>query len=55
MTFILEHLKKDAKFDLNSLIDEMRTTVAELKQPSTKLEQLKRNKLRYAEIRSKQG
>jgi len=50
----LDHLKKDAKNDLNSLIDEMRNTVNELKQPSSKLEQLKRNKIRYAEVRAKQ-
>jgi hypothetical protein len=31
LTYIMEHLKKDAKNDLNSLIDEMRNTVAELK------------------------
>ena len=34
MTYILEHLKKDAKTDLNTLIDEMQQTVEELKQPS---------------------
>jgi len=55
LTYILDHLKKDAKQDLNSLIDEMRNTVAELKQPSSKLEQLKRNKIRYAEVRAKQS
>ena len=38
LTYILDHLKKDAKNDLNSLIDEMRNTVSELKQPSSKLE-----------------
>lgn len=52
-TYIMEHLKKDAKNDLNSLIDEMRNTVQELKTPSTKLETLKRNKARYAEVRAK--
>lgn len=31
MTYILEHLKKDAKTDLNTLIDEMQQTVEELK------------------------
>ena len=55
LTYILDHLKKDAKHDLNSLIDEMRSTVIELKQPTLKLEHLKRNRLRYAEVRSKQG
>ena len=54
-TYIMEHLKKDAKNDLNSLIDEMRNTVQELKTPSTKLETLKRNKAQYAEVRAKQG
>ncbi len=54
-TYILDHLKKDAKTDLTSLIDEMRNTVNELKQPSSKLEQLRRNKERYAEVRAKQG
>lgn len=54
-TYIMEHLKKDAKHDLNSLIDEMRNTVQELKTPSTKLDTLKRNKARYAEVRAKQG
>jgi hypothetical protein len=34
-TYILDHLKKDAKTDLTSLIDEMRNTVNELKQPSS--------------------
>lgn len=53
-TYIMEHLKKDAKQDLNSLIDEMKNTVQELKTPSTKLETLKRNKARYAEVRAKQ-
>lgn len=51
----MDHLKKDAKTDLTSLIDEMRNTVNELKQPSSKLEQLRRNKERYAEVRAKQG
>lgn len=55
LTYILDHLKKDAKHDLNSLIDEMRSTVTELKQPTLKLEHLKRNRVRYAEVRSKQG
>lgn len=54
MTYILEHLKKDAKTDLNSLIDEMQQTVEELKQPSQKREQLKKNKERYNEVRAKQ-
>jgi dynein heavy chain len=49
----MEHLKKDAKQDLNSLIDEMRDTVTELKKPAAKLDQLKRNRARYAEVRSK--
>jgi len=31
MTYILEHLKKDAKTGLNTLIDEMQQTVEELK------------------------
>lgn len=30
MTYIMDHLKKDAKNDLNSLIDEMRNTVFDL-------------------------
>lgn len=51
----MEHLKKDAKQDLNSLIDEMRNTVQELKTPSAKLDTLKRNKARYHEVRAKQG
>jgi len=54
-TYIMEHLKKDAKNDLNSLIDEMRNTVQELKTPSTKLDTLKRNKARYTEVRAKQA
>jgi site-specific DNA-adenine methylase len=54
MTYILDHLKKDAKNDLTSLIDKMRGTVSELKQPSTKLEQLRKNKERYAEVRAEQ-
>jgi hypothetical protein len=55
LTYIMEHLKKDAKNDLNSLIDEMRNTVAELKQHCSKLDQLKRNRERYAEVRAKQS
>jgi hypothetical protein len=51
----MEHLKKDAKNDLNSLIDEMRNTVQELKTPSTRLDILKRNKARYHEVRAKQS
>jgi hypothetical protein len=54
-TYIMEHLKKDAKNDLNSLIDEMRNTVQELKTPSAKLDTLKRNKARYTEVRAKQA
>jgi hypothetical protein len=54
MTYILDHLKKDAKTDLNTLIDEMQQTVEELKQPSQKREQLKKNKERYNEVRAKQ-
>jgi len=54
MTYIIEHLKKDAKTDLNTLIDEMQQTVEELKQPSQKREQLKKNKERYNEVRAKQ-
>jgi dynein heavy chain len=54
-TYIMEHLKKDAKNDLNSLIDEMRNTVQELKTPSTRLDILKRNKARYHEVRAKQS
>lgn len=54
MTYILEHLKKDAKTDLNTLIDEMQQTVEELKQPSQKRDQLKKNKERYNEVRAKQ-
>ena len=46
-TYIMEHLKKDAKQDLNSLIDEMRDTVAELKKPALRLDILKKNKARY--------
>jgi len=53
-TYIMDHLKKDAKNDLNSLIDEMRETVQELKKPATKLETLKKNKMRYQEVRNKQ-
>lgn len=30
MTYIMDHLKKDAKNDLNTLIDEMRNTVFDL-------------------------
>jgi len=48
-------LKKDAKQDLNSLIDEMRDTVSELKKPATKLETLKKNRARYQEVRAKQA
>ena len=48
-------MKKDAKNDLNSLIDEMRTTVHELKQPSTKMEQLRINQEKYAQVRSRQA
>jgi signal transduction histidine kinase len=54
-TYIMEHLKKDAKQDLNSLIDEMRNTVAELKTPSARSDILARNKARYHEVRAKQG
>lgn len=53
--YIYNHLKKDAKNDLNTLIDEMRNTVAELKQPSAKLDNLKKNRIRYQEVRAKQG
>jgi len=52
LTYILDHLKKDAKNDLNSLIDEMRNTVHELKTPAINLEQLKRNKARYQAVRA---
>ena len=54
MTYILEHLKKDARNDLTTLIEEMHNTVEDLKMPSQKREQLKKNKERYNEVRAKQ-
>lgn len=54
MTYILEHLKKDARNDLTTLIEEMHNTVEDLKLPSQKREQLKKNKERYNEVRAKQ-
>jgi len=53
MTYILEHLKKDARNDLTTLIEEMHNTVEDLKLPSQKREQLKKNKERYNEVRAK--
>jgi hypothetical protein len=48
MQFIYDHLKMDAKNDLNSLIDTLRTTVHDLKQPTPKLEQLKINQDKFS-------
>jgi len=48
-----ERLIKDAKHDLNSLLQEFADTIDELKTPSTDLPHLKKNKDKYAEVRSK--
>jgi|LauGreDrversion4_2_1035121.scaffolds.fasta_scaffold21291_6 ElaB/YqjD/DUF883 family membrane-anchored ribosome-binding protein len=48
-----ERLIKDAKHDLNSLLQEFVDTVEELKTPSTDLAHLKKNKDKYAEVKSK--
>jgi hypothetical protein len=48
-----ERLIKDAKHDLNSLLQEFADTVEELKTPSTELSHLKKNKDKYAEVKSK--
>ena len=48
-----ERLIKDAKHDLNSLLQEFADTVEELKTPSTELAHLKKNKDKYAEVKSK--
>lgn len=48
-----ERLIKDAKHDLNSLLTEFTETVEELKQPAGDLATLKKNKDKYAEVKSK--
>lgn len=50
-----ERLIKDAKHDLNSLLQEFVETVDELKTPSTDLVHLKKNKDKQAEVKSKMG
>jgi hypothetical protein len=52
--YILNSLVQESKDDLHSLCTEMQETVEELRQHCTKLEQLKRNRERYAEVRSKE-
>lgn len=48
-----ERLIKDAKLDLNSLLQEFVDTVEELKTPSTDLAHLKKNKDKQSEVKSK--
>lgn len=50
---LFEHLIKDSKEDLRSLLQEFTETIDELKTPSSDLSHLKKNKDKYNEVRNK--
>jgi hypothetical protein len=50
---LFEHLIKDSKEDLNSLLQEFQETIDELKTPSADFAHLKKNKDKYNEVRNK--
>jgi dynein heavy chain len=50
---IFHHLAKESKEDLNSLLTEFVETVEELKQPTTKLDHLKKNRAKYYAVMQK--
>jgi dynein heavy chain len=53
--YILNNLVSDSKAELHKLLTHMVETVDELKQHSSKLEQLKLNRERLAQVRAEQG
>jgi len=50
---IFQHLIKESKEDLNSLLTEFKVTIDELKTQPTKLQHLKKNKDLYNEVKAK--